>query len=220
MSSYIKHEDQTIVVASRNEATGKLCSPSIMLVTIATFGCLNITGVAPTNTVQQIIQSTNHSSSYVCSYGPATYADQTPIPVDNFKYFRSTAEDINRIREVINPAVSDLARVFNVSRRSVYDWIKGSNPNDEHFEKIQDLAKAADIFAKSNVQVTHTLLKRKLYKNQSFFDAFANGESAVEAATFLTNIANKENAHSKRISERFAGRTQLKTVSAPELDFA
>ena len=45
---------------------------------------------------------------------------------------RSAAEHLANIRQVLNPAIADLATTFGVSRQAVYKWIGGeSTPEDD-----------------------------------------------------------------------------------------
>jgi len=119
---------------------------------------------------------------------------------------RTPAEDLERIREVLSPAVSQLADAFSVSRQTVYNWLKKEQPKPEHIAKLRDLAQAADWVVESGVQVTGALLKRKLFEGKNLFEVAHNGGSVRDAAQLLVQIVRAETDQRKMMAARFAGR--------------
>jgi len=95
---------------------------------------------------------------------------------------RSPAENIAQIRKIIAPAMSDLAKSFNVSRQTIYNWLKGEQPANEHISKLRDLALAADAFAEAGISVNGILLKRKVIQGKNLFEAIRDGGSALDTA--------------------------------------
>ncbi len=128
---------------------------------------------------------------------------------------RSPSEDLSRIREVLNPAVSDLATTFGVSRQSVYNWLNGEPVAEENAAKLQDLAQAADVLAHEGVTVDAALLKRKFASGRTLLQVAQAGESARDAALMLVQIYKREAAQRERMNARFA--TRAKT--SPSADF-
>lgn len=121
-------------------------------------------------------------------------------------YIRTPIEDIERIREVLAPAVSDLAKSFSVSRQTIYNWLNGEQPKPEHNVKLRDLALAADVLAESGKSVTGNLLKRKVFNGKNLFEVIHDGGSAIEAAQMLLRIVRRETSQRELLSARFAGR--------------
>lgn len=117
---------------------------------------------------------------------------------------RTPAEDLVRIREVLKPAVSDLATAFSVSRQSVYNWLNGEPVADENAAKLQDLAQAADVLAHEGVAVNAALLKRKFANGRTLMQVAQAGESARDAALQLVQIHKRETAQRERMAARFA----------------
>lgn len=130
---------------------------------------------------------------------------------------RIPAEDLKRIREVLDPAVSDLAKCFNISRQAIYNWLNGEQPTSEHAEKLQDFAFAADMFAESGITISGTLLKRKVYDGKNMFEVIRDGGSAKEAAQLLLQIVRRETSQRELLSARFAGRTISQSSADSEL---
>lgn len=129
---------------------------------------------------------------------------------------RTPSENLLRIREVLNPAVSDLATTFCVSRQSVYNWLNGDPVADENAAKLQDLAQAADVLAREGVNIDAALLKRRFANGRSLMQVAQAGESARDAALMLVQIRKREAAQRERMNVRFANRG--KTPASADFD--
>ena len=129
---------------------------------------------------------------------------------------RTPSENLSRIREVLNPAVSDLATTFSVSRQSVYNWLNGEPVANENAAKLQDLARAADVLAHEGVSINSALLKRKFASGRTLMQVAQAGESASEAALMLIQIHKREAAQRERMNARFANRA--KTPASADFD--
>lgn len=119
---------------------------------------------------------------------------------------RTPSENLTRIREILNPAVADLATTFGVSRQSVYNWLNGAPVAEENAAKLEDLAQAADVLAHGGVTVNAALLKRKFANGRTLMQVAQAGESARDAALLLLQIHKREAAQRERLSVRFAKR--------------
>jgi transcriptional regulator with XRE-family HTH domain len=129
---------------------------------------------------------------------------------------RTPSENLSRIREVLNPAVSDLATTFRVSRQSVYNWLNGEPVANENAAKLQDLARAADVLEHEGVSINSALLKRKFANGRTLMQVAQAGESASEAALMLIQIHKREAAQRERMNARFANRA--KTPASADFD--
>ena len=130
---------------------------------------------------------------------------------------RTPAEDLERIREVFSPAVSDLANTFGVSRQTVYNWLNGDQPKPEHMAKLRELAQAADLIAEAGVQVTGALLKRKIVEGKNLFELASAGGSPRDGAQVLLHVVRREVEQRERMAARFAGRKT--SLPSAESDF-
>lgn len=128
---------------------------------------------------------------------------------------RTPAEDMERIREILSPAMSELAKSFNVSRQTIYNWLNGEQPTAENTVKLRELAYVADDFAEAGVAVNGILLKRRVIEGKSLFEIISSGGSVRDAAQLLLQIVIRETQQRERLAVRFAGRT----VSQPSADF-
>jgi len=136
--------------------------------------------------------------------------------VAKIEHIRTPSENLYRIREVLNPAVSDLATTFGVSRQSVYNWLNGDPVADENAAKLQDLAQAADVLAQEWVTVNAALLKRKFANGRTLMQVAQAGESARNAALMLIQIYKREAVQRERMNARFANR--VKTPGSADFD--
>lgn len=138
------------------------------------------------------------------------------VDVAEIVQVRSPGENLLRIREVLNPAISDLATTFGVSRQSVYNWLNGDPVADENAAKLQDLAQAADVLAHEGVRINAALLKRKFDNGRTLMQIAKAGESATDAALMLVQIHKREAAQRERMNARFANRA--KTPASADFD--
>lgn len=108
---------------------------------------------------------------------------------------RSAAEHLANIRQVLNPAIVDLAMVFGVSRQAIYKWIGGeSTPEDDKLERIRSLSLAADAFQKAGVTRVSSLVKMKAFESRSLMDLVAAGQLLPEHTQTLIAEANAMDA--------------------------
>lgn len=90
---------------------------------------------------------------------------------------RSASEHLANIRQVLNPAIADLAAVFGVSRQAIYKWIGGeATPEPDKFERIRVLSHAADAFRDAGIARASSMLKMKAFEGRSLLDLAAAGQ--------------------------------------------
>ena len=142
---------------------------------------------------------------------PLTYYTSDKI------YSRSPAEDIQRTLDVLSPSVSDLAASFDVSRQTIYNWLRGEQPKNEHSSRLQDLAFAADIIAEAGIPVNGRLLKRRVIEGKNLFELLREGGSAQNAARLLVHIVKQEASQREQLSARLAGRKPTARSADPGL---
>ncbi|MBI5142030.1 MAG: helix-turn-helix transcriptional regulator [Nitrospirae bacterium] len=130
---------------------------------------------------------------------------------------RTPAEDMEQIRKVLSPAISDLAKAFNVSRQTIYNWLRGEQPTPEHLAKMSELAVAADMFAEAGIPVNGALLKRKVFNGRNIFEMIQDGGSARDAAQLLRQIVEQETSQRERLDARFANRKMSQSSADSDL---
>lgn len=128
---------------------------------------------------------------------------------------RTPAQDLALVREVLKPAVLELANLFSVSRQAVYDWQAGAQPAPHATDRLAMLARAADVFAGANVRVDAKTLRRKVSGGGTVLDAVLNGGDAEQVARSLVPTLQREAAQRRRLSQQLAGRKRV-PVSADD----
>jgi transcriptional regulator with XRE-family HTH domain len=130
---------------------------------------------------------------------------------------RTPAEDLQRIRDILSPGMSNLATIFGVSRQAIYNWLNGEQPRPEHVAKLKDFARAADFLAEAGIAIAGAVLKRPVIDGKNLFEIAQGGDSIQDAAKLLVQAVKREMEQRERLTTRFAGR---KVVSrSVESDF-
>jgi transcriptional regulator with XRE-family HTH domain len=133
------------------------------------------------------------------------------------------AENLQHIRAVLRPTVTDLASVLGVSRQAIYDWQAGKAIAPENASRLSNLARAADVFAIGGLTVTSQVLRRPIKNGKNFFDLVREGSSADSTARTLIEIIRRESGQREALRNRLAGRPRLgreafEEIGTPMLD--
>jgi transcriptional regulator with XRE-family HTH domain len=148
--------------------------------------------------------------SYYRERGAMGYrlAQYDVTPTGNYAVSEPASTDnLARIRSILNPTMTELARVLNVSRQAIYDWQSGASITAENAARLADLARAADVFAAEGLTTTHQILRRQ-FAGRSFFDKVRDRESAEDAARLLLKIVRLELEQRQALADRLKGRTR------------
>lgn len=133
------------------------------------------------------------------------------LPVDNLR----------TIRSAFKPSISDLAGLLGVSRQAIYNWMAGERPSLESADRLEDLAKAADLVAARGVSSPY-VLRRKIKDGKSLMEIIRDGGSAQDAARVLIRIVENEAEQREQMGRSMAGRKRPKLENrdsgAPMLD--
>jgi hypothetical protein len=134
-------------------------------------------------------------------------------PVDNLDY----------IRTVLRPSVTDLATALGVSRQAIYDWQAGRPIATENVARLQDIARAADLFAREGLQATAHVMRRPIADGKNLFDLVRDGGSAEAAARTLIDVVRRELRQRENLKSRLAKRARptredFRDLGAPMLD--
>jgi transcriptional regulator with XRE-family HTH domain len=118
---------------------------------------------------------------------------------------RQPIDNLRQIRALFKPSISDLAGLIGVSRQAVYNWLDGERPSHVSADRLEDLAKAAELVAASGL-ATPYLLRRKIRDGKNLMDIVRGGGSAQDAARSLVRIAEQEAKQRNLLESRLAGR--------------
>jgi transcriptional regulator with XRE-family HTH domain len=124
---------------------------------------------------------------------------------------RSAFETLSRVREVFRLSISDLAMACGVSRQAVYKWISGSSASlaRDNQSRLDDLYRAAELFAERGVTGSTALLKRKDKSGRTLLEALRLGESAQNWAGSILETLALESQQRAMLDARLRGRKRL-----------
>ena len=149
------------------------------------------------------------TAEYYKQRGPKGYAFAAydpPPAIEEPASTRTPSEDLSRIRAVLRPTITDLARALGVSRQAVYDWQSGKQIAVDNAARLADLARAADVFAAEGPTVSAQLLQRPIASGKRLFDIAREGGSAEEAARKLIQMMRRELRQRQMLAESLANR--------------
>jgi transcriptional regulator with XRE-family HTH domain len=181
-----------------SRATGST-SPTVKKNLSAFVTCALLVGTGGHMTINYIVD--RHDRGYKFSQFDSLSSPQTSDA-------RTPAENLAYVREVLKPGVSDLANLFGVSRQAVYDWHGGTQPSPGHIARLEDLAKAADMFTAEGLTASSHMLRRAMAGGKNFFELVREGESAENAARALVLMLRREREQRRAIEVRLADRLQ------------
>ena len=99
---------------------------------------------------------------------------------------RSPLQHLENIRAVLNPTVSELASIFDVSRQAIYKWLsEETSPEPEKRSRVEALSKIADAFKKAGVERAGSLLEMNAFNGRSLLDIVKTGEDWSSAVDLL-----------------------------------
>lgn len=118
----------------------------------------------------------------------------------------ASARDIAHVRQVMKISVSELARVFGVSRQAVHEWIKGGALSQRNAQRLGELAQAADVLLEFGIEVTPQMLRRKIGGGTSLLESVKEDGKVIELARRLVDTLSRESQQRERLAARLAGR--------------
>src|SRR5262245_27096155 len=154
-------------------------------------------------------------------YSFVTYSSDSESPTKSRA--SSPADNLDYIRTVLRPSVTDLARALGVSRQAIYDWQAGRPIAAENVARIEDIARAADFFAREGLQATAHLVRRPIINGKNILEIIRDGGSAEAAARTLIDVVRRELTQRENLKSRLANRVRptredFRDVGAPMLD--
>ncbi len=120
-----------------------------------------------------------------------------------------SARDILHIRQVMKVSVTELARIFGVSRQAVHDWLNGGLLSNRNAEQLSLLAKVADVFVEYDVDISPQTLRRNVGAGKSLLDTFKEGGNIIQEARLLASTLTREAKQRQRMSERLSNRIKV-----------
>lgn len=106
--------------------------------------------------------------------------------------------------------MSQLPAVFCVSRQTLYNWLEGELPKQQHRGKLVQLAAAARVFIEMGFKPTAQSLHRTVTQNKSFVELLSDGADGKETAQRLVRIVKRGIASRENLDTLLGDRTPLR----------
>jgi hypothetical protein len=103
--------------------------------------------------------------------------------------------------------MSHLPAVFGVSRQTLYNWLNGETPKEQHHGKLVQLAAAARIFTEAGFKPTAPSLERTVAQGKSFVELIGQGADGKEIAERLVRIEKRGAAAREKLDALLGDRT-------------
>jgi len=103
--------------------------------------------------------------------------------------------------------MSHLPAVFGVSRQTLYNWLNGEIPKEQHQAKLVQLAAAALAFTEAGFKPTAMSLDRTVAKGKSFVELLGQGADGKETAERLVRIERRGAAARDKLDALLGDRT-------------
>ncbi|WP_295994400.1 helix-turn-helix transcriptional regulator [Rugamonas sp.] len=119
------------------------------------------------------------------------------MPVQARADVRTPAEHLANIRAVLQPAIADLAELFDVSRQAIYKWLAAdTRPDADKMPRLTELSRIADAFRHAGIARAGALLKMRALHGKSLFDLLkSNTDSSAAVAQLIAEATTMEQAY-------------------------
>jgi len=131
------------------------------------------------------------------------------------------AKLMQQVKAGFGRTMSRLPEVFGVSRQTLYNWLEGETPKEQHQERLRQLAQAATMFIELGVKPTAVMLDRTVAQGKTFLQLMADGADGKETAKKLIRIVQRGGESRAKLDALLTGRKaklEVADVGAPSLD--
>lgn len=104
----------------------------------------------------------------------------------------TATEQLSFVRTALGASITDLADLLDVSRPTLYSWMQGTEPRDEHLERLQKLTLQANNIDAFGIAGLGKLLKRPLQEGQTLLDLIKQDHPLTPALDELAALARIE----------------------------
>jgi transcriptional regulator with XRE-family HTH domain len=127
---------------------------------------------------------------------------------------RTSAQKLELIRSATRLSVTELARVFSVTRQTVHEWCQGAPLASHNARRLDKLTVAVTLLLDAVGTVTVQDLRRSVRAGPSLLDAVRADGDVWATARELIQTLTREAAQRRRLAARFAARRPSDLVSS------
>jgi hypothetical protein len=163
-----------------------------------------------------------------CTY---SYRDRPGYPpffvVMTFEPESATAEPsfakaMKVVQAGFGRTLSSLTEIFGVSRQTLYNWLNGETPKEQHQDKLVQLAASARVFSDRGFKVTSPMLSRTISQGKTFVQLIGGGADGAETAIKLMKVVQRGDksraALAEILGDRKAAKPLVSDIGAPFFD--
>jgi DNA-binding transcriptional regulator YiaG len=119
---------------------------------------------------------------------------------------RTSSQKLEFIRSATRLSVTELARIFSVTRQTVHEWCQDAPLAAHNERRLQKLTDAMTLLLEAVGAVTAHDLRRPVRAGPSLLDTVRLDGNVLAAARELVDTLRRESAQRARLSVRFATR--------------
>jgi transcriptional regulator with XRE-family HTH domain len=124
----------------------------------------------------------------------------------------SFADAMRIIQSGFGRTLSSLTEIFGVSRQTLYNWLNGEIPKEQHHDKLVQLAASARVFSENSFKVTSNILSRTVSEGKSFLQLVGAGADGAKTAEKLIKIVQRGNKSQAVLAEILGDRKAEKPI--------
>jgi DNA-binding PucR family transcriptional regulator len=128
---------------------------------------------------------------------------------------------MHQVKAGFGRTMSRLPEVFGVSRQTLYNWLEGETPKEQHQQRLRQLAHAATVFAELGIKPSAVMLDSTVAQGKTFLQLMADGAEGKETAKKLIRIVQRGGESRAKLDRLLGGRTaklEASDVGAPYMD--
>lgn len=122
-------------------------------------------------------------------YSPFVILKMDPTTVRDI--YSPYTDLMKEVKAGFGRTMSYLPAVFGVSRQTLYNWLNGEIPKEQHQGKLLQLAAAARVFIGAGFKPTALSLDRSVVHGKSFIELIGQGTDGKETAERLIRLEKR-----------------------------
>lgn len=131
------------------------------------------------------------------------------------------ADLMQEVKTGFGRTMAHLPAVFGVSRQTLYNWLAGETPKEQHQRKVIELASAARVFIEAGFKPTPLALERSVVNGKSLLQLLGDGADGADTAMRLIRIVQRGNESRKKLDallgDRKPAALDVSDMGAPSL---
>lgn len=125
----------------------------------------------------------------------------------SFASEQGLAVELKLIREALRLSVAETAKLFGVTRPTIYSWQNGNPTGPENAERMREIAQALEPHLQAIEAQVGRVAHRAIEGRSTLLQTLAQGANAEKAIGRLADILGREAAQRERLVRRLQGRT-------------